>query len=149
MAVRMMPRWPPCVFPWPPLFMTWEWYDQKGFHVLRAKHGMTTIFHMIHTMIIVWSSRVSCFSFFKSFRSNFSQPVYFLHHYIGHLTCVEWSCVSQMTSYQKWTKNSAKRFQVSFFANHKVSSCWTVVSVFHICCSFSLVISNFWEKDPF
>ena len=56
---------------------------QDSWHV----HGVITMFSMIHTMIMVWSSCFSCFFFQKmDCLSMFSPLVAGIYHYIAHLT---------------------------------------------------------------
>ena len=59
--VLIMPWWRPCFLAWSSWFTAWSWYDYHVFHDSYHDHGMITMFSMIHTMIMVWSSCFPCF----------------------------------------------------------------------------------------
>ena len=85
--------------------MPWWWHgghvSWHGRHDPCHDHGLITMFSMIHTTIMVYSSYFPCFFFKKMKRlSTFSQIVAAIYHYMAHLTCFRGIYASNLASQQ-------------------------------------------------
>ena len=90
-GTRVEETWLPChdlamtiKWPWRDMVMIIPWRRHGGpaswhaRHDLQHNHGMITMFSMIHTMIMVWSSCFICFFFKIVFFDNVFSKSYFL-----------------------------------------------------------------------
>ena len=134
------------IWSWRNIVMIMPWWRHGGhvschghYHSWHD-HGMISMFFMIHTMIMVWSSCFPCF--FLKKMDCLSRFCYYVPLY-GKLDCLQSNLRLQIGESAKWTKTTPERLRVFFGNNQTASSYFNKVFSKAYILPLFVIFSNF------